>query len=149
MTKPVLREFRMQDVVEIVNRDGEQSASEIVAYQASAGPCFTAELDGVPIGCGGIVQQWPGVGICWMLLSKDIGNHGVWLTRVTKDFIARSVRVLKLHRLEATALVDSTRNQAWLELLGFTKEQDGVARGYLPNKKSMVRYERVGLEWHT
>ena len=145
MTSPILREFKYEDAVAIINRDGTQGTPHIIAMQSDLGPCFTAEADGVPIGCGGIIQLWPGVGVCWMVLSEDIGKHGIWLTKTTKEFIRRSIEIMQLHRLEATALTDSTRNQSWLELLGFTRERDGIAQLYLPTKQSMVRYEMVGM----
>ena len=126
-----------------MNRDGIQCPVEDMTAQALAFPSFTAELDGQPIGCAGIVMPWPGVGMVWMILSEDMESHGLWMTRTVKTFLAYMERVYQLHRLEAVALQESPRNQAWMTALGFQQERDGLATGYLPDGRSMVRYERV------
>lgn len=143
MPSPVLRDFQADDIKKIMNRDGMQGEQAVIVQQANLGPAFTAEVDGVPIGCGGVAILWAGVGFCWLVLSDDIGNHGVWLTHVTKEFIDATIEAFSLHRLEAVVLEDSLRNRAWVELLGFTKERDGIAVAYLPDRRSMVRYELV------
>lgn len=143
MTNPILRAFHADDAKAILNRDGKQAEAESTLLQAAQGPSFTAEYDGVVLGCGGVVLMWPGVGACWMMLAEDIGSHGLWLSRTTRHFLATVKREANLHRLEAMAMHESVRNQAWLELCGFKREQNGIAQSYLPDKRSMVRFELV------
>ena len=143
MTSPTIRTFHAHDAANICNRDGDQVTASLIIDQATKGPAFTAEIDGVILGCGGVVVLWPGMGACWMRLADEIGTHGLWLCRVTMEFLDRVTRDLNLHRLEAMALHESIRNQKWLELCGFVKEENGIAHAYLPDQRSMVRYERV------
>lgn len=80
----------------------------------------------------------------WMVLSGAISPHWRWMAKTTKQFLVVFVRVHGLHRVEASALDESSVNQRWLEWLGFTREQHGIARQYLVDKRSMVRYEWIG-----
>ena len=143
MTSPLVRSFHAHDLAALQNRDGMQCDPEQTVHHAAHGPAFTAECDGKVLGCGGVVVIWPGMGCCWMVLADDIGSHGLWLSKVTIQFMQQVKRDLKLHRLEATALHESIRNQKWLELLGFTRENHGHARKYLSDQRSIVRYEWV------
>lgn len=143
MTSPTIRAFHAHDAARICNRDGVQSVPALMIEQSTRGPAFTAEIDGEVLGCGGVVVMWPGVGACWMTLAEDIGKHGLWLSKVTMEFLNKTTRDLSLHRLEAMALHECIRNQKWLELCGFRREENGIALAYLADQRSMVRYERV------
>lgn len=144
---PTLRPFRASDLDALVNRDGAQIDRQQLLAQARSGPAFTAEVDGVPLGCAGVVLLWPGVGSAWMVLTEEMVLHRLWLTRTVRHFLEDMTRVYRLHRIEAVALDDVTRNQGWLELLGFETEKDGRARHYLSDGRSMVRYERIREEY--
>jgi hypothetical protein len=143
IAQPVLRPFRASDLDVIVNRDGEQIPKGVMLAQALAGPAFTAMLDKTPIGCAGMIIPWPGLGMTWMVLSEEIGNHGLWMYRTVRVFLDDMVRRHQLHRVEGVALVDTPRNQSWHEGLGFHVEQHGVARKFLADGRSVVRYEWV------
>jgi hypothetical protein len=143
MTSPTIRAFHAHDARQICNRDGTQSTQALTVENATKGPAFTAEVDGKVLGCGGVVVLWPGVGACWMVLADDIGKHGLWLCKATIEFLDKATRDLKLHRLEAMALHECVRNQKWLELCGFRREETGIARAYLADKRAAVRFERV------
>lgn len=143
MTEPILRPFQAIDVLRIVNRDGVQCSAQELLWQAKQGPTFTAELAGVPIGCAGVVLPWPGVGQCWMVLSTAIEPHTFWMYKQVRKILDRMVEMHHLHRLEAMSITGDARNQRWLEGLGFTIEQQGVARQALPTKQSMTRYEWI------
>lgn len=141
--QPILRPFQRADIECILNRDGPQVPNQVLLAQALAGPSFTAILDGRPLGCAGVLFPWPGVGMAWMVVSEEMGEHGFWLCRTVRAFLDEIIRVQALHRLEAVALVDSPRNQSWLEGLGFHVEQDGTARGFFSDGRSVKRYEWV------
>lgn len=143
IAQPTLRPFQPSDIERIVNRDGAQIPSAVVVAQGLAGPSFTAVIDDRPIGCAGIVFPWPGVGSTWMVLSDEIGEHGLWMYRTVRKFLDHMITLHNLHRLEGVALADSPRNQSWHEGLGFHVEQQGVARGFLADGRSVVRYEWV------
>ena len=141
LATPRLRPFHRDDLHGLVNRDGAQVDEARLAQQAQAGPAFTAGLDARPLGGAGVLPDWPGVGLCWMVLSVEMGEHGLWLTRTVKYFLRDMVRIHGLHRLEAVSV--NGDNGRWLEVLGFTSERDGVARQFLPDRSNVVRYEWV------
>lgn len=143
MTSPHLRPCTAADVLTILNRDGVSIGADQMIRQLRGGLAFTAEVDGVVLGCVGLVMPWPGMGMVWMTLAKEVGRHGLWLTRTTRRLIEDVSRAYGLHRLEAVALMETDRHQRWLRLLGFTEERDGIARAYLPDKRAMRRFERI------
>lgn len=140
---PTVRPFRPDDAAQFVNRDGFQCTEAHMLAQSQSGPAFTAELDGQPVAAAGIVILWPGLGLAWMVINETALLPPVWLTRTVKRFLADLVQRHKLHRLEAVAVQDSLRNQRWLEAMGFTREQHGVARRYLADARAVIRYERI------
>jgi RimJ/RimL family protein N-acetyltransferase len=147
MGAPSIRPFEPADLLACVNRDGWQGATlQMAEEQAKRGPAFTFVQDGRIIGVTGVVVPWPGVGTAWMALTDHINGHRIWLTKVSQAVLRHAVQAHQLHRLEATVLADSERNQRWLEALGFSREQDGRARAYTALGADMVRYERI-LEW--
>ncbi len=126
-----------------VNRDAPFREDWRLAMEKEQnGPAFTAIIDDKVIGCAGIVIPWPGMGIAWVVLDKAIEHHGVWMTRVIKHVIRDAMSGLGLYRLEAVVLTDSVRNQRWIELLGFTRE-NGMAKNYMPDGHNVYRYELI------
>ena len=142
---PTVRGFRADDAAQVLNRDGRQLEMQALVRQAATGPSFTACLDEHPIGCAGVVLLWPGVGSCWMIVTEELGTHGLWLTRTVKTFFREMIRVHDLHRLEASSV--NGDNGRWLEALGFTSERDGVTRQFLSDRRNVVRYEWVRDSW--
>lgn len=143
MTTPQLRLCREADIRAVLNRDGSTIDTELTIRQMHSGPSFTAEVDGMVIGCAGVVIPWPGIGMCWMMLAKEAAHYALWLTRTTRRILADLCRAFGLHRLEAIALKDSDRNQRWFRALGFHAEQHGTAQAYFSDKRSIVRFERI------
>lgn len=142
-TKPKLIPFRPEHLVSTINRDsGQRESVSLGSEQAQHGLAFTGVLGDRILGCAGIVMPWPGIGMAWMVLSEDIGGHSVWMTRMVKGFMRDVVRCYNLHRIEAVVLSDNVRNQRWIERLGFSRE-NGAARQYTPDRKDMIRYERL------
>ena len=140
---PSLRLCRESDIRAVLNRDGTTIDTDRTILQMHSGPSFAAEVEGVVIGCAGVVIPWPGVGVCWMMLAKEADRYALWLTRTTRRILADLCRAFALHRLEAMSLKDSDRNQRWFRALGFTIEQQGTARAYFSDKRSIVRFERM------
>ena len=141
--QPTVRPFHATDAEMILNRDGSQSSTWNIIRQSERGPSFTAMVDEVPIACGGLMMPWDGVGIAWMVLSEEAAWHWIWLSKTTKRMLRTLIRVHRLHRVEAMALLESPVNQRWLEWMGFGREQNGVARQYVKDRRSMIRYEWV------
>lgn len=140
---PTLRPFRASDATALVNRDGEQCTVAHLLMQARSGPSFTAEVEGRILCAAGMVMPWPGMGQVWMLIGETLDPYGFWISKTVRRVVDDLSRQHRLHRLEAVALVESPRNQQWLEWLGFTSEQQGVAQAYLTDRRSIIRYERI------
>lgn len=140
--RPEVRPFQVTDVQQLVNRDAVNQDMTLTVQQANAGPAFTAWIGDKPIGCAGVVLAWSGVGMAWMAVSDEIAEHGLWLTRIVRAFLRDIIRANRLHRLEAVALEDSTRNKQWLAVLGFAYE-GGIAHKYLSDKRAVQRFELV------
>lgn len=140
---PTVRPFQPDDAEQIVNRDGRQCSVSHLLMQSGHGPAWTAVVDGRAVAAAGIVIPWPGLGMAWMVVQEDAMMPPLWLTRTVKRFLHELVQRHALHRLEAVAIQDSVMNARWLEAVGFTREQHGVARQYLEDARSVVRYERI------
>lgn len=143
MPRPVLIPFKGEHLKGIINRDTtEKEPWELAHIKENGGPALTGVLDETILGCAGLILPWPGMALAWMVLSENIGGHGLWMTRMVRRFLDDAVRSFRLHRLEAMTLADNTKNQRWIEALGFTRE-NGKARQYTPGRQDMIRYERV------
>ena len=140
---PIVRAFQPEDVQQLINRDGLQCSHAHLLMQSQAGPAFTAEINGHPVAAAGIMIPWPGLGMAWMVVQDGAALPPLWLTRTIKRYVNALVQRHNLHRLEAVAVQDSLRNQRWLEALGFSSEQHGVARRYLADDRAVIRYERI------
>ena len=143
MPRPTLVLFHVAHVQGLVDRDGAGSSLTALIAEHHNGPAVTGMVDGRVIGCAGLALQWPGMATAWMLLSPEIGEHGIWMTRMTRRMLRDWTRAYDLHRVEAVSLQSSRRNQEWLEALGFARERDGIARAYTPDRRDMARYELV------
>ncbi len=106
------------------------------------GPAYTAMIDGKVLGCAGVVIPWPGMGIAWVTFDKSIERYGLWATRTIRRMFNDIIKGLHLYRVEAVVLTDNIRNQRWIEMLGFTKE-NGTARAYTPDGRDVLRYELI------
>lgn len=143
MINPVLVPYKAAHLMSFEDRDKWTVNSWQIALGRETGPAFTGMVDDQIIGCAGVMLPWPGMGIAWVTVSPvAVLYHGYWMTRSCRRVLNDVVRAFNLHRLEAVALADSDTNQRWLELLGFVRE-DGRATAYLPDKRDVIRYERI------
>jgi hypothetical protein len=142
MIEPRVRLCTESDVRAVLSRDGSVIGIDTMLRQMHSGPAFAADVEGIVLGCAGIVLPWPGVGMAWMCLAKEAGRYGLWLTRTTSRILHDLIRVHQLHRVEVIALEESARNLAWLKILGFTPEHDGRAQAYFTDRR-VIRFERI------
>lgn len=106
-------------------------------------PAYTGMWNGQILGCAGVMLPWPGMGIAWVTISPLAATKfKIWMTRTCRRVLDDVVRSFKLHRVEAIALEGSLVNQQWVEAMGFTRE-NGHATAYLPDKRNIIRYERI------
>lgn len=98
---------------------------------------WTGVVDGKPIGCAGVVTQWPGRHVLWAYLRPDTGPHMLWITRQVKERLA-----LYEGRLEMTVRADFAAGLRWAGMLGFTVETP-VLTAYGPEGEDHVGYIRI------
>ena len=83
-------------------------------YLERNGTSWTMVADGVPVGCGGTIQQWPGRHITWAYLGPSSGPHMLAITRATRRHLNKVAG-----RIEITVRCDFEKGHRWAELLGF------------------------------
>jgi hypothetical protein len=83
-----------------------------------AGPCWSALVGDLAIGCGGFQEIWPGRSIAWAVLSELAGAWMLPLTRAVKRGLAEH----PAERIEAQVLGGFRPGLRWATLLGFAFE---------------------------
>jgi len=110
------------------------------AATLAAGPCWTAALDGRPVGCGGVVLLWRGVGEAWSLSAPGLGRHALGLHRIVAARLAAVRAEHALHRIQTSVHIDNTQGRRWAARLGFKEE--GMMQGYGPLGDDFMRLAR-------
>lgn len=90
------------------------------------------------MGCGGLLQPWPGVGTLWMVLTPYGRGHPVLTFRAIRGFLVDLVSKNDLWRLEATVRQDLPKSGALLVALGFQPE--GVRHQYFEDRSNGLMY---------
>ncbi len=104
---------------------------------AKAGPSFTATVDGDPIACIGVIDQWSGYARAWALISMFAGPYMLHLTRGIRTW-------LKYHnpgRIDTAVDCQFPEAIRWARLLGFA--QEGTMRAYTPERRDCFLYSKV------
>lgn len=141
--RPLLVPFKSAHAIGLINRDGRSGMNlQSLIEKELGGPAYTVMLGDRVLGCCGMVVPWPGVGIGWAFFTQELFKYPLWATRTTRRVMMDLVRVFGIHRLEAVVLSDNPKNQGWIETLGF-KRENGCARSYTPDRRSVTRYEWI------
>lgn len=136
--------YRAEHLAELVLQPAQAWLAPVVTaeYRAaleSAGPAFTAVAERRVLGCAGIVEHWPGRGVAWAMLAKDIGPGFVALHRAARRYLDRAAP----RRLEVVVQRDFAAGRRWALLLGFQRETPDGMRGYGPDHTTYDLYARV------
>jgi len=141
---PVLVPFKAEHLMSFIPRDSWwQENWKLSLDKENGGPSFTAMVNTNILGCAGVIIPHPGLAMAWMVLNKDIEHYGLWITRTVKLLLRDIKRAYELHRIELIVFEYHERNRRWAEILGFTIENNGIARAYTPEGQNMIRYEMV------
>ena len=97
---------------------------------------WTAVLDGDPIACGGLVEQWPGRYTAWTYLNAKSGPHMRFVTRAVAEKLDAVVG-----RIETTVRCDFKAGHRWMKLLGFEVETERM-KAYGPEGEDHAGYVR-------
>jgi len=93
-------------------------------------------LDGMPILCGGTIEQWKGRHIGWAWLSAKTGPNMLAATRAAVKLMDRA-----WGRVECTVREDYAIGHRWARMLGFTVETPVLLK-YGPEGENHVGYVR-------
>lgn len=133
----------------VFEADGCASADLAEHARASlvAGPAWSVCMDGRPVGCGGVVLLWRGVGEAWSLSAPGLGGSALVLHRIVAQRLRAAEREHGLHRIQTSVQIDNRQGRRWVAALGFREE--GIMRGYGPLGDDFLRLARGRATWPT
>lgn len=109
---------------------------------SEVGLAWTAEHDGGVIACGGLLPQWEGRALAWMLVSEYAGPHFPAIHKHVKKFLVHS----PYRRIEAHVDVGFEQGIRWMRLLGF--ELEAYKRAFRPDGADMLEFVRIRWPSH-
>ena len=104
---------------------------------AQAGPAYSLVDGDVVFASAGFIPQWDNRALAWALISAEVGQHMVALTRGVR-------RALTLHhyrRVETSVACDFEQAHRWAKMLGF--EREGRMRAFTPEGQDCDLYARI------
>ena len=111
-----------------------------MAVETNMGWAFTGvDDDGKILGCAGVNLMWPGRGLAWSYLSREVGRYFPKVHRA----VLRFMNGCPVHRIEATVDAGFAEGHRWVTMLGFVQETPKPMRGYRPDGGDCYLYARV------
>jgi hypothetical protein len=99
------------------------SREDLGRAYAAGGPGFSGVLDdGEVVACGGVMLQWPGVGLGWAMTSELVEDYALTFHKTFARLIRDLERREKLLRIQTIVHETHTVSQRWLKRLGFEEE---------------------------
>lgn len=135
--------FCAADLLELDAQEAQADARALFADPAygaaiEAGPyAFTVRAGDAVLGCGGLVIEWPGRGVCWAVVSRHAGPHFREIHRAVAGFMKQ----VPCRRIEVVVKADFAAGHRWAKLLGFMRE--GLMRAYSPAGDDYQLYARI------
>lgn len=102
-----------------------------------AGNGYTALVDGMPIACAGLVEQWEGRALAWALIAENAGPHFVRITRAVR----RALDIAQYRRIEAHVDAEFGAGIRWAQMLGF--EVESKMAQFTPEGRDAFMYVRI------
>jgi RimJ/RimL family protein N-acetyltransferase len=100
------------------DRFREQFTPEYGRALEHLGNGYTALVDGAPIGCAGLAEQWEGRALAWALIGADAGPYFTGIVRAMR----RGLDLTPWRRIEAQVDVDFPAGIRLAHMLGFEVE---------------------------
>lgn len=120
----------------------DEPTARALAY-ANNGLAFTGFDDGKPVGYGGIIKMWPGVGEIWIMSSDFFDCKPVATARLLHNCFNALTKGLKLHRVQASVLSTHDTGKRLAEWVGM--EQESTLKQFGPDKEDYIRYVKLGV----
>ena len=105
---------------------------------------YTVIYEGQIVAVGGLQVKWEGVGLLWLMLTRDSKKHGIHGLRALQaigDKMDYLIEENKLWRAEAVIRVDFLAAIRMIKFFGFQRE--GTMRQYMPDKSDAYLYSKV------
>lgn len=120
---------------------GDASAVRDAVGNGNADNARIALVDGVPVGAGGAIEMWPGVGHAWVLAGEVEPSLSFQAVRACRAFLDELQRPGRFHRLQADIRCGFFQAMRFAELLGF--EDEYTMKAYSADKSDYRRFARV------
>ncbi len=133
----VVKPYVLGDSASIDARIGDDWG---IAGQAD-GMAYTLWDNDKPIACGGVLPVWDGVGSVWCVMSNDVRNHGLELTKKVRFLMNDTMEFYSMHRLNAIVSVNKPEYVRWARLMGF--EIETVLEKAAPDKTDLYFMGKV------
>lgn len=101
-------------------------------------PAYTAFYDGKPIGAGGVIIAWKGVGEAWSITLPGAAQCRREYLAWAREGLRHIIDANKLHRVQCSVLEDYTAGRRWAVALGFKPECWLKFSG--PNKEHSIQF---------
>lgn len=136
---PTVIPFHPRHLFELRPQRGQEDVAESLSVEHATAlgkhPSATVVCDREILMCGGVVPVWQGRSLAWSYLSRDCGEHMVFLHRETKRFIEKHAT----RRVEMAVEFQFEQGHRWAKLLGFEQEVP-LMRAYFPNGNDASLY---------
>ena len=134
--------YKAEHLISVVAQESQAYLSRWITPEQSRaleGPYAFSAIDGDKVlGCAGVVEHWPGRGLAWAYLDKDIGRNMVGVHRAVKRFF----EVCPVRRIEAAVDVNFDAGHRWVQMLGFELETVRM-KAYRPDGGDCAMYVRI------
>jgi len=136
------RQATQEDLAFVRQNPFEGAVKNYPYLEIPADNCCTAVHESEIIAVGGLVVKWDGVGMFWLMLTKDFKKAGgLTMFRAIKLYVDYLIRKNNLWRAEADIRCDFPEAIKMIEFLGF--KRDCRREKYLPDKGDSYLYSRI------
>ena len=101
----------------------------------TGGPAFTAIEDGQVIACAGLVEQWRGRAVAWLITGPQTGRHLVAITKAAVRFFNSHP---EYRRIEGYVVEGNHVSAQWHVLMGFKIE--GFMEAFTPEGRGAFMF---------
>lgn len=112
-----------------------QAGADLSGDWVSDGVAWTAVSDGQIVACGGLLSQWEGRHVAWLLVGCGCPLRPV--VKAAKRILASCAA----RRVEATVSSQFAQARKLVSMLGF--EPEGTLRAYGPKGEDFLMFSRV------
>lgn len=98
---------------------------------------YTAMVDGKPIACAGLAEQWEGRALAWALIGQDAGPHFVRMVRGMR----RALDMSRWRRIEAQVDAEFVEGIRLAVMLGF--EVESKMRAFTAEGRDAFMFVRI------